>query len=508
MTLPVPRFLAEQADRDRAVVFFREDVQFLAGENGLTETEFLQQLNAGKIYVIEEDGLGYAPDGTAAFVAGADVELMEGPASDDAFVPLNGIVQTTLPQLLIENKHRSDMHAPAGFDAEVYEGETLRGVYLFRGYRNRVDGDDPSSVADLLYLAATDRGLRALIVRPFGDRETAEVCTNVAMYRECLADVRQRLEERGLTLGEDLSTMTAQPRQPILLALAGLASVLAVVWLFCRIPVFKRWKNHLLILGLLADAALCLLMPAFAQKGFMLATALFLPAVALVMLILEGGKPGAFPAHGPFPVRALGLTVAVVLSGIVSGLVVAALMSSRAYLLSTDIFSGVKLSLLMPVVLAGILLLVMLRKQLRPKSGSDVIILLIFLALLAVIALGLLLRSGDTQHISTLENSIRVWLERTLYARPRTKELLLAAPCVPIYLWAREKNFAPLQLLTGLGVALEIASVFNTFCHAVTPLRVSVIRSLLGAGLGFVIGLIACGVLQGLFLLIRKQPRQ
>lgn len=47
----------------------------------------------------------------------------------------------------------------------------------------------------------------------------------------------------------------------------------------------------------------------------------------------------------------------------------------------------------------------------------------------------------------------------------------------------------------------------NTFCHAVAPLYVSAIRTLLGAGLGFVLGLIVVGLLEVSFRwLARVRP--
>ena len=41
----------------------------------------------------------------------------------------------------------------------------------------------------------------------------------------------------------------------------------------------------------------------------------------------------------------------------------------------------------------------------------------------------------------------------------------------------------------------------NTFCHAVAPLLVSVMRTLLGVGIGLLPGILAVLVLEGLFRL-------
>ena len=52
--------------------------------------------------------------------------------------------------------------------------------------------------------------------------------------------------------------------------------------------------------------------------------------------------------------------------------------------------------------------------------------------------------------------------------------------------------------MCGAGVMLECVSVINTFCHAVAPLQVSVMRTLLGVGLGLLPGVLAVVLLEGI----------
>ena len=81
---------------------------------------------------------------------------------------------------------------------------------------------------------------------------------------------------------------------------------------------------------------------------------------------------------------------------------------------------------------------------------------------------------------------------------------IYSVPCIPLFFWACRRKFAPLQLLCGAGVCLEWVSVTNTFCHAVAPLQVSVLRTLLGVGLGLIPGLLAVLVLE----CIRKNTKK
>lgn len=186
---------------------------------------------------------------------------------------------------------------------------------------------------------------------------------------------------------------------------------------------------------------------------------------------------------------------------------VSSLMTDSRYLLGIDMFSGVKLALLTPLFLCGVLLLWTLRRDLLKHRGWKRWLMLA-LVLIAVCGIYLLLtaRSGDLPGLtSNLETRLRTWLEHALYVRPRTKELLFAAPCIPVFLWACRKKQTELKLLCGMGVCLESVSVVNTFCHGVAPLGVSAIRSLLGLGLGAVLGMVFCLLLWAFERAARKR---
>ncbi len=493
------RFAAEQKDRACSIAFLQEDLAFLAEANGLSQDEFLDRLDAGTVYVIRE-GLGYDDQGKVAFAAGIQAESMDTVAAVDPRMPLTGQASVGLTQLVIENITRAGIHGPADFDVESFGfgGQVLRGLYLFPTYRNRLTGDDPAAISNLLFLAATDRGMRLLILRPFEDRDTGAVCTDPAVYQSCLADLRGRLEARGLTLGQGISIMEAPTRSRSFFRLleVGVIPAFAGVWLLCRWEKLRKHQFVLSVAAMVCMATVWVILPGLGQKLVMLAAALSLPAIGVIYLAKLAKTPSVFCKNRPFPAQALVFSIAVVGWALASGLCVAALMCSRVYLLSADIFSGVKLALLGPVGLMALLLIWQSGKELIPRDRKSFAALGAVLAVALIIAAGLVLRSGDSTRASALESTVRVWLERTLYARPRTKELLLATPCVPLYLWACRKELPQLKLLTGIGCALELTSVCNTFCHATAPLRVSVIRTLLGAGIGFVLGLAACGILQ------------
>lgn len=120
--------------------------------------------------------------------------------------------------------------------------------------------------------------------------------------------------------------------------------------------------------------------------------------------------------------------------------------------------------------------------------------------------LAFLLPDPETgKEISAVETALRNGLEYVFYARPRTKELFFAAPCVPLFLWAVRREVTLLKLFCGVGACLECVSVVNTFCHAIAPIHVSCIRTLSSAGIGLVLGLAAAGILEWLFCWIERR---
>ena len=138
----------------------------------------------------------------------------------------------------------------------------------------------------------------------------------------------------------------------------------------------------------------------------------------------------------------------------------------------------------------------------RRPAGQRVPAPLILLMVLCVAAtlVVMVLRSGDYMiPVARLEIVVRDWLELHLYARPRTKEMLIAFPMLALFLAAADRRTPQLELLLAVLAQVGSVSVVNSFCHIFTPVHVSLIRTLLGAGIGLVIGYGAMGVFCLLF---------
>lgn len=394
---------------------------------------------------IEAEQLEKLTDDQAGWLAAAGIDyvIRDGVGYDHMDRPVFTLAETedaSIPLALVENHTRTGVTAnPVSEGA----GPMVKTLYLYDDYANRMVGDDSAQIEDLLFRAAVDRGMRLLILTPFSDQD-GTVYTDPAVYFKCLSNLQTRIEMRGLTLDGNFSCMTLDER---------------------------------------ADLPL----PVMLQKMLMLLSAVVFPCGAAIVV----ANTAKTNADGRSAWRFL---LGILLWTAAGAAAVSALMTDPRYLLGIDMFSGVKVALLFPMAVSGVLLLWTLRHDLLARNGrKNWLVLILILAVVCGVYLLLTTRSGDHPGwTSRVEVALRTWLEHVLYVRPRTKELLFAAPCIPIFWWACRREKTALKLVCGLGVCLECVSVVNTFCHAVAPLRVSVIRSLLGLGIGAVLGALIC----------------
>lgn len=460
LTLLGCRWSAEWQDRAVQAVMSDEDVAVLAEASGISAAEWRQLLAPAEGYLTR-------PEADAA-----------------------------LPLALVENRDRTGILPIEGFDPDSYAGPVVKAFYLYtKEYGRMAYLDDAWRIEDLLFRAATDRGLRLLILTPLCDAEGTLV-TDPEVYRDCLEGLEARLEARGYTFGEGFSCMSFSTplSAQVLTALAGLLPLLLGCLLICRLlPRLNRRLPLLCLAAAVLYLAAWLAAPGLTARLLPLAAALVFGCWAGWWLARYAGRQEAAPLWR----EVLTLPAAVTGWSLFAGLYLAALLSTPEQLLYCAIFTGVKASLLLPMGFGCLLLLWQLRGPLLRTGRRGWLGLAVAAVVLAAAAAVLAMRSGDISGgISRLETAFRSWLEYHLYARPRTKEMLIAVPCIPVLVWACRRKAAPLQLLCGAGVCLEVVSVVNTFCHAVAPLIVSVLRTLLGVAMGLPLGLLAVVVLE------------
>ena len=116
-------------------------------------------------------------------------------------------------------------------------------------------------------------------------------------------------------------------------------------------------------------------------------------------------------------------------------------------------------------------------------------------------------RSGNFSFLPVLsiEEKIRIFLEKTLIARPRNKEFLIGYPALLLAIsmnYLKIKEFKiPIIIIGTIGPI----TLINTFCHIHTPFLFSMLRTLNGVWLGLALGLILVTVFYYLVKIFRKR---
>lgn len=200
----------------------------------------------------------------------------------------------------------------------------------------------------------------------------------------------------------------------------------------------------------------------------------------------------------------------------------AAILGDIRFLLEIEIYRGVKLTFILPMILFA---LIMVRKYYADKRyTSNEIILkckaflnhtitvkyVIFALIFLLVGLIYIGRSGHTAGIpvSGLEIKLRWFLEDAMYARPRTKEFLIGHPMFYLLAFAYFRNFATKwKIMIGIVATMGQSSLVQTFCHMRTPIYMSFIRAWDGVELGTIIGVVGVcsfAILYYLYLKMRK----
>lgn len=180
--------------------------------------------------------------------------------------------------------------------------------------------------------------------------------------------------------------------------------------------------------------------------------------------------------------------------------IVFGLLYNIKYSLVLEQFRGVSLLHLAPLALIGIYVL-LYRGQGAKGTGQRLWKLLktpisLLWVVIAVIVAGIgvyyLSRTGNSGQVSSIELVIRHWLESTVGVRPRFKEFMIGHPPLILGLFLALRYRASWMLLI-VGTMGQLTMV-STFTHIHSPIMISTVRTLLGLGLGIVIGLMFIAV--------------
>jgi len=377
----------------------------------------------------------------------------------------------------------------------------------------------PQQAIQRFGLAVKDRNIRVLYVHlppvsseSAGSRAEHPKLESAARY---IYSINQEIAGAGFTPAVSGPahpfTPLAVPKPLLALIFAGAAAGF-LLWVLSVLPVelprgYVTIGYAILALGMLAAVAFGLL-PQFASLGRLKFGLLAATGFPLLALTRAYRKIDRLPEERLSPLLSgIGALVTATLITLGGGLLIAAMMSESRFLVKVGQFTGVKVALALPLLIFGALIVTdgvakagegwvdytaRVRARLREFLWKPVYLWGIIVAAVALAVVALLLaRSGNEGvGVSGLELKFRSVLEQVLVARPRTKEFAFGHPLFLFAIIAGARGQRALALALLLGAAIGQVDVLNTYCHAHTPVLLSLLRTANGLWLGIGIGVI------------------
>lgn len=178
------------------------------------------------------------------------------------------------------------------------------------------------------------------------------------------------------------------------------------------------------------------------------------------------------------------------------------MLSGINYYINNYIFRGIKLSLMIPPVFAAIAFyFISCTRDKNKKLGetavkilkSDIKVYWVLIgAFIGIIGMYYIVRSGNVNRISSLEQAMRTAITNAFPARPRTKEFLIGYPSLVLFVYyMRNTNLKLVQWFFAVGTSILSASVMNSFCHVFTDLTIIYQRVVNGVLIGAIVAVFA-----------------
>lgn len=377
----------------------------------------------------------------------------------------------------------------------------------------------PQEAIQRFGLAVKDRNIRVLYVHlppvssenPDGKTSEHPKLDSAAQY---IYGIKREITTSGFTPAVNAPAHPfhplALPAPVLALLFAGAATgflLLILSVLPAELPRgYVRVGYALVVLGLLFAFAFSMKMTSMGRMLFGLLAAVGYPMLALTWAYR---KIDRLPQEKIHPLLSgIGALVVATLITLGGALLIASMMAESKFLVKVGQFAGVKLALAVPLLLFGALIVTdgvakvgerfadytaRVRDRLREFLWKPLYMWGILAGVVALVAVALLLaRSGNDSGVgvSDLELKFRSILEQWMIARPRTKEFALGHPLFLFSMIAGARGQRLLALVLLLGAAIGQVDVLNTYCHAHTPVLLSLLRTANGLWLGIGVGVI------------------
>lgn len=369
-------------------------------------------------------------------------------------------------------------------------------------------------------LTDEERNIRVNYIRPFMmPKEGKDL---LAMNLEYVQNITKSVKARGFNIGEagvfeapgnNDGKVYAGPYFPDkMVYLPLIAAVMAAVVLYISLLLTLNRRRQIVLWAILSLGAAVFLMLGrglLTRQLLALAAAVTFPALSMSVIFniwdtcWEKNKK-LMSIIG----NALWQLAFAILMSLVGAMLLSAVLADSRFLLEIDIYRGVKITFMLPVLLTAALyikkydLLKIMGRGLRAFGwrlqsfvNTDITLKhLLILGVLMFVVYYFIGRSGHTDGVpvTAAELKMRALLEQVMYARPRGKEFLVGHPAFFLAVFAAYKGAPRLwQFVLACAAVIGQGSLVQTFCHMRTPVWMSVARAFDGYVAGAALGIIA-----------------
>lgn len=422
----------------------------------------------------------------------------------------------------------------------------IQNRYQYCGY------EGPEEITNTFFRAIAERNCKVIFLKMIlepdsdvswdADEKEWVYITDPAEYEKMLTDLDTRLAPLGYTRGT-VPAMQMEDPSVLLKVVQGIGTAALLVMLFdLFFFIGKRWRTILLVLGALGFAGLAVLKPAMFRLILSMSGGIVMPslaAVGLCRVLMEKRRTEPQAKFGRVLGYTQGISVLTILAAFCGSLLATSALSQLSYMIEMDLYRGVKIMQLIPI---GLFILAYLLVYAYEETGARDAVLahvgprgekgrvkrfnayfaqvmktpmqlgwFVAIVVIAVAAVFLLLvfvyyiyRTGNSTTTPETELAFRNFLENTLIARPRTKEMLIGWPMLMLFIWSLRRGMKFLPMVFGMGMSIGLVSVVNTFLHIRTPFLLSLLRTGWGILFGLLIGLAAVVIAEGIYRLVRR----
>ena len=375
--------------------------------------------------------------------------------------------------------------------------------YAYYGY------EGAEEIENTLFRAITERNIRLIYYKPIKQTDSAVFyVTDIEVYRDMFESLNERLAEHGITMGRASVMKNIEVHRLAILAFGLSAGLCGALLPSTVLPIRKKQTLLLAATAAVCVCAAWIVAPNTIRQVASFANAVVFACLAAAFMIFSA-KSVALKLSSDAKIRTILphacaiLLISVALS-LVGAMLTAAPLSSTEYMLELGIFRGVKMAQLIPLAFFCVLFVSYYGIFEKDRKCNTLQIRDIAFALKwtipvwAIILAGAILLVGRyyiarTGHessvsVSTLELMLRNTLESALIARPRTKEFLIAFPCIMLAVYSAVRRMPFFTAIFGLAGTIGLTSICNTFMHIRTPIYLGFARTGYSVLFGIILG--------------------